>query len=88
MDKQTKQLYCNCCGKLIGSMDSMNKNQVIESDWLEITKSWGYFSDKDGKKHHFCICESCYDKWLENFAISVEESEETELLSPEKYGIM
>lgn len=27
-----------------------------------IQKQWGYFSQKDGETHTFCICERCYDE--------------------------
>lgn len=73
-----KQIYCNCCGETIGFI---NEQQVFQADCLEVQKNWGYFSNKDGKKHLFHICETCYDKWLKGFAIPVEETDETELLS-------
>ncbi len=77
MEKREK-IYCNCCGALISNE---KQGQVPKADWLEVTKSWGYFSNRDGKRHHFHICESCYDKWIEKFFIPAEETEETELLS-------
>ena len=32
----------------------------------------GYFSEKDGETHRFCICESCYDRIRAGFQIPVE----------------
>ena len=63
------KIYCNCCGKEI------IKTAVVDTymDHLRIEKSWGYFSSKDLTAHAFNICEKCYDRWLENFAIPVED---------------
>lgn len=66
---------CSCCGRRIPVYPSLEAQ-----DYLEITKQWGYFSQKDGETHHFYICESCYDAWIASFAGKVEISEETELL--------
>ncbi len=30
---------------------------------------WGYFSTRDGQKHEFTLCESCYDKITAQFKI-------------------
>lgn len=63
------KIYCNCCGKEI------IKAQLTDShmDYLHIEKSWGYFSSKDLTTHSFNICETCYDKWVADFTIPVEE---------------
>ena len=42
--------------------------------------AFGYFSNKDGKRHSFDLCEECYDKMIEGFAIPAEEEEISELL--------
>ena len=41
---------------------------------------FGYFSRKDGVRHHFDLCEECYDALTAGFALEAEEQEETELL--------
>ena len=41
---------------------------------------WGYFSNKDGETHQFCLCEDCYDEMIKKFRIPVHVSERTELL--------
>ncbi|MDF2877750.1 MAG: hypothetical protein K0S30_846 [Clostridia bacterium] len=63
------KIYCNCCGKEI------IKTEITDThmDHLHIEKSWGYFSSKDLATHAFNICESCYDAWVSNFAIPIED---------------
>ena len=39
-----------------------------------------YFSNKDGMKHFFDLCEECYDKVTAGFAIPVGTEEMKELL--------
>ena len=39
-----------------------------------------FFSEKDGEIHHFDLCESCYDDWVNQFKIAVEVEEQTEYL--------
>ena len=74
--KNPKTIVCNVCGQLLQE----DEQQTAQKDWLTVQKSWGYFSNKDREKHRFCICEDCYDKWVSEFLIPVEVSEETELL--------
>lgn len=71
-------IICNGCGQAI----AQKSRSIPEADWLDVQKSWGYFSNKDGKRHSFRICEACYDKWINSFALPVEVSDETELLLP------
>lgn len=59
-----KLLHCNCCGKKILSQ--------TEQDVLMVEQRWGYFSEKDGEIHLFCLCESCYDRIRAGFQIPVE----------------
>lgn len=49
-------------------------------EYIEITKTWGYFSKKDGETHHFILCESCYDELTASFIENIERKEEVELL--------
>ncbi len=61
VEKQTTEairIVCDCCGKEI---------KKEKEDYLEIEKTWGYFSEKDGDKHQFDICEHCYDVWVGGF---------------------
>lgn len=68
-------LKCNCCGKKIRT-----EKGICKEDVLEVRKDWGYFSQKDGEHHSFVLCESCYDKWISNFAIPPLVEERTEFL--------
>ena len=43
-------------------------------------RTWDYFSEKDGEVHSFDLCESCYDELTNQFKISVQVKERTELL--------
>ena len=51
------------------------------SNRMIIFWSWGYFSkNKDGQKHQICLCESCYDRWIQTFKLAPEIEEVTELM--------
>ena len=64
MSRKDQKIYCNCCGKRILSR--------MEQDVVTVEQRWGYFSEKDGEIHRFCICESCYDRIRAGFQIPVE----------------
>ena len=68
-DEKVQKVLCNCCGKEI------IKQQGYFCDHLHIEKQWGYFSEKDGEKHSFDLCESCYNKMLASFRLPVEIEE-------------
>ena len=67
---------CNCCGKEIKETQG-----ILKEDVLEVSKEWGYFSNKDTQKHYFVICEACYDTWIAGFKIPPVTEEKTEILS-------
>ena len=46
---------------------------VPQEDVLTVDKRWGYFSEKDNRRDHFDLCESCYDELTRNFKIKMEE---------------
>ena len=56
-------IFCNCCGREIPS-DS--------ADHFHGEKTWGYFSEKDGRQDSFDLCEACYDKITEKFQIKMK----------------
>lgn len=66
---------CNCCGKEI-----KEEQGILKEDVLEVTKNWGYFSEKDMEQHKFLICEACYDKWISGFKIPPAVKDCTEAL--------
>lgn len=76
MSRKAKGIYCNCCGRKI-----CTEGQLDKASFLAIRKEWGYFSrNKDGKIHSMDICEPCYDKLVQTFAIAPEEETITEFL--------
>lgn len=67
VEKETiEEVYCNVCGEKIRK----NSYNHVE-DHLHVEKVWGFHSNKDGKKDEFDICQSCYEKWIKSFKISV-----------------
>lgn len=72
---QNRVIQCNYCGK-----EYQFSGEVLKHDLLHVKKQWGYFSKKDGIIHEFYMCEDCYDKWLENFAIPPSKKNAAELM--------
>ena len=76
MSRKNNFIYCNCCG---GEICTEQKKEV--TSFLTINKEWGYFSQgKDGVRHNMDICETCYDKFVQSFAIQPEIKQITEYL--------
>lgn len=69
------EIICNQCGKRIPVIKG-----VAREDTLHVEKNWGYFSQNDGVKHTFDLCEACYEEWTAGFARPVQAEEESELL--------
>ena len=68
--KEINKIVCNQCGKEISVIDGTPREGVFSVDY-----TWGYFSDKDGEKHSFDLCESCYDKLLSSFQLPADIEE-------------
>lgn len=68
--KEIKKIICNKCGREIQAVDGYPREGVFSADC-----TWGYFSEKDGEKHSFDLCESCYDELIGSFQIPVEIEE-------------
>ena len=69
------ELRCNRCGK------KMELHQgIVREGVFSAQDQWGYFSDKDGEKHSFDLCERCYDEMIKDFAIMPDVAEENELI--------
>lgn len=75
MKTENQEIVCNCCKKIMGRTD-----EIPTMEYLHIEKEWGYFSEKDGEKQEFDVCESCYDKWVKSFQIPIITREVTELV--------
>lgn len=69
------EVTCNKCAKKI-----LVKNGIVIEGVFEIQYSWGYFSDKDGNRHSFDLCEKCYDEMIKTFEIPIEIEENKELI--------
>ena len=52
--KEINKIVCNQCGKEIEVSGGTPREGVFSVDY-----AWGYFSDKDGERHSFDLCESC-----------------------------
>lgn len=63
-------MKCNVCGQLLKD----------KSDYIEIKKEWGYFSDKDTQIHEFRICEKCYDRIVKQFEIPPRVTEKRDII--------
>lgn len=72
--KKTGKIFCNQCGRAIRV-----ENGVIKEGIFSAEVSFGYFSQKDGVRHQFDLCEECYDRMVRGFRIPVTRQEETEL---------
>ena len=70
-----KQVVCNQCGKALKV-----KNGILVEGVFEGNQLFGYFSNKDGIRHSFDLCEECYDKLIEGFTVEVTKEEVQELL--------
>ena len=53
---------------------------MIREGYFPADIVFGYFSNKDGLRHRWDLCERCYDALIHSFQIPVEESEESELV--------
>lgn len=65
--KEVNKIICNKCGKEIPV-----RNERVEEGVFSVDYTWGYFSEKDGEKHSFDLCEACYDELLRSFKVPVE----------------
>ncbi|MCI8836253.1 MAG: hypothetical protein HFH24_12955 [Ruminococcus sp.] len=62
--QEISKIICNRCGKEIPVVNGLPQEGVFSADY-----TWGYFSQKDGEKHSFELCEACYDAFLKEFQI-------------------
>ena len=62
-EKVLSKVTCNGCGREI---------PCETADHFHGEKTWGYFSEKDGRQDSFDLCEDCYDKMVENFKIKIK----------------
>lgn len=55
-----QNIVCDCCGKSCAVGDP----EVNQYEYLEMSSSWGYHSNKDLQTWTAQICESCTDTHL------------------------
>lgn len=71
---QLESVVCNQCGRQLRV-----ENGIVKEGCFGADKVFGYFSNRDGIRHQFDLCEECYDVLIQNFTIPVCETEEKEL---------
>lgn len=69
------RVVCNGCGKDMEVENGILMEGCFHSDWM-----FGYFSKRDREKHDFDLCEECYEKMIEGFAVPPTVTVVTELL--------
>lgn len=73
--KELAAVICNKCKK-----ELLVENGILKEGCFSGNVQFGYFSNKDGSRHSFDLCEECYDKMIKEFAIPVEEEELKEFI--------
>ena len=73
--KEIISLFCNKCQKELTVEQGMVKEGYFSAETI-----FGYFSQKDGEKHSFDLCEECYDEIIAGFQIPEHVEELKELL--------
>lgn len=74
-EKRLTQVVCNKCGRQLKVENGYLKEGCFHANYV-----FGYFSEKDGTRHRFDLCEDCYDEMIKQFCVPVEISGENELL--------
>lgn len=72
---QLTQVICNQCKK-----ELKLENGYLKEGCFAVDYCFGYFSQKDGIRHKFDLCEECYDKMIARFQVPAEQVPENELL--------
>lgn len=72
--KEPEAVFCNKCGRKLTV-----ENGILKEGCFVGNHVFGYFSNKDGMRHNFDLCEECYDALVKTFVIPVCETEENEL---------
>lgn len=73
--RELQQVRCNQCGKILKIRNGMIMEGIYEGD-----QKFGYFSNKDGIRYSFDLCEECFDRWISGFALEADREELNELL--------
>lgn len=73
--RKNEEVICNQCGRKLSV-----QNGILTEGCVSVDTTFGYFSEKDGVRHRFDLCENCYDKMIRAFLVPVTEEKVTELL--------
>ena len=68
---QLESVVCNKCGKKL-----VVEQGILREGAVMFDHCWDFFSEKDGEKHSFELCEECYDALLKGFRIPAEIEEQ------------
>lgn len=74
-EKQQLEIVCNKCGRQIKM-----QNDIPLEDVFHAQKTWGYFSGKDGVEQSWDLCETCYEQFVNGFAIPPQEAQAAEMI--------
>lgn len=74
-DRKLTKVVCNACGKKL-----LVENGILKEECIHLDHDFGFFGSKDGESDSFDLCEACYDKLTDGFAVPVDRRARTELL--------
>lgn len=63
-EKVLCKVVCNGCGREI---------PLDKADYFHGEKTWGYFSNQDGRQDCFDLCEDCYGNLTDSFVLKLEK---------------
>nr|WP_294681067.1 hypothetical protein [uncultured Anaerotignum sp.] len=63
-ERVLSKVICNGCGREI---------PLEHADYFHAEKTWGYFSEQDGRRDSFDLCEKCYRAWVDRFRVKLKE---------------
>ena len=69
------QVVCNCCRRPLPV-----ENGIVLEDYIHVDKAWGYFSECDGEKIAFDLCENCTHELTKRFRLPVYQKKTREYL--------
>ena len=61
-EKEVSKVVCNGCGREI---------PLEQADYFHGEKTWGYFSEQDGRQDSFDLCENCYREMIDGFRVKI-----------------
>ena len=73
--QELTEVICNMCQRHLKV-----ENSIIKEGCCSLEQRFGYFLTKDGIAEKFDLCESCYEKFINQFQIPVEQEEIKEFL--------